>query len=47
LPASTFVEQWRDIFLPSRDDAIIIDENHQWALFYCHEDEFEFAHTTA
>jgi hypothetical protein len=47
LPTSTLVEQWRDIFLPSRDDAFIIDESHQWALFYCHEDEFEFAHTTA
>lgn len=47
LPATTLVEQWRDIFLPSRDDAIIIDVSHHWALFYCHHDEFEFAHTTA
>jgi hypothetical protein len=47
LPVSTLIEQWRDMFLPSRDDVIIIDESREWALFYCHEDEFEFAHTPA
>ncbi len=44
LSTTTFIESWQDIFCPSRDDAIILDEDADWVLFYCHEDEFEFGH---
>lgn len=37
-----FLKNWRDIFCPSRDDALIINEENKWIMFYCHEDEFEF-----
>jgi hypothetical protein len=39
---STFLAHWRDMFLPSRDDALMISPSGAWCLFYCHEDEFEF-----
>jgi hypothetical protein len=42
--ADFFVEHWRDLFLPSRDDVIILPELGEWILFYSHEDEFEFGH---
>jgi hypothetical protein len=31
------------MFCPSRDDVVIVPTGGWWALFYCHEDEFEFA----
>ena len=37
-----FRDNWRDLFCPSRDDAIICSNDNAWLLFYCHEDEFEF-----
>jgi hypothetical protein len=37
-----FVENWQDIFCPSRDDAVILLEISGGVLFYCHEEEFEF-----
>lgn len=43
LPASLFLDQWRDMFCPSRDDVVILPAAGGWVLFYCHEDEFEFA----
>jgi hypothetical protein len=39
---SFFVENWQDIFCPSRDDVVILAEMGEGVLFYCHEDEFEF-----
>jgi len=39
-----FRNNWRDIFRPSRDDAIICSVDDTWVLFYCHENEFEFGH---
>ena len=45
LSTATFIESWQDIFCPSRDDAIILGEDADWVLFYCHKDEFEFGHT--
>jgi hypothetical protein len=41
--AAFFLDCWQDVFCPSRDDAFILPEGGGWALFYCHEDEFEFA----
>lgn len=41
--ASFFIENGQDLFCPSRDDLVILPVEGQWALFYCHEDEFEFA----
>lgn len=35
------VENWRDIFVPSRDDAMIYSNDTPFILFYCHENEFE------
>jgi hypothetical protein len=43
VPASLFLDRWQDMFGPSRDDVVILPTGAGWALFYCHEDEFEFA----
>src|SRR5262249_20941079 len=43
VPASLFLDNWQDMFCPSRDDVVILPVSGGWALFYCHEDEFEFA----
>ena len=43
VPASLFIDAWQDMFCPSRDDVMILPVDGRWALFYCHEDEFEFA----
>lgn len=42
VPASLFLGSWQDMFCPSRDDVVIVPAGGGWALFYCHEDEFEF-----
>jgi hypothetical protein len=39
---SFFVENWQDLLAPSRDDAVILQDEGTGVLFYCHEDEFEF-----
>lgn len=36
-----FVENWSDIFVPSRDDAMVYSPESSFILFYCHENEFE------
>jgi hypothetical protein len=36
-----FIENWQDIFVPSRDDAMIYSDEGPVILFYCHENEFE------
>jgi hypothetical protein len=35
------VENWSDIFVPSRDDAMVYSNDTPLILFYCHENEFE------
>ncbi|MGK5016105.1 hypothetical protein [Janthinobacterium sp. HLS12-2] len=35
------VENWSDIFIPSRDDAMVYSNDTPLILFYCHENEFE------
>ena len=44
VPASLFLDGWQDMFCPSRDDVMILPVEGGWALFYRHENEFEFAH---
>ena len=39
--AEFFLQNWRDLILPSRDDAIIFSDNSSLVAFYCHENEFE------
>lgn len=43
VPASLFIDRWQDMFCPSRDDVVVVPADGGWVLFYCHEDEFEFA----
>lgn len=40
--ALIFLDRWQDMFCPSRDDVIVLPVAGKWALFYSHEDEFEF-----
>ena len=35
------VENWSDIFVPSRDDAIVYSNDTPFILFYCHENAYE------
>ena len=35
------IENWSDIFVPSRDDAMIYSNDTPLILFYCHENQFE------
>jgi hypothetical protein len=46
LTAADFVARWRSLFLPSRDDAMILHNANKSILFYCHEDELEFGFRT-
>lgn len=36
-----FIGNWSDIFVPSRDDAMVYSQESLTILFYCHENEFE------
>jgi hypothetical protein len=37
-----FLNNWQDMFCPSRNDVVIVPVDGGWVLFYSHEDEFEF-----
>ncbi|WP_402720907.1 hypothetical protein [Janthinobacterium rivuli] len=37
----SLVENWSDIFVPSRDDAMVYSNDTPFILFYCHENAFE------
>ncbi|WJN60813.1 hypothetical protein [Pseudomonas sp. SO81] len=39
--AAEFVERWHEIFLPARDDAVVLHNLSSTVLFYCHEEELE------
>lgn len=41
MDTSMFLERWQDIFVPSRDDAVVLHNLSATVLFFCHEDEFE------
>ncbi|KAM3105987.1 hypothetical protein [Phormidesmis sp. 146-33] len=42
LPTNQFLSNWHKIFVPSRDDAVILHSESKSILFYCHEEEIEF-----
>lgn len=42
LPALQFLEKWQHIFVPSRDDAVVLHSLSAGVLFYCHEEELEY-----
>jgi hypothetical protein len=39
-----FIEYWDQIFVPARDDAIVLHNLNSQVLFYCHEEELEFGY---
>lgn len=39
--AAAFLNCWQDVFVPARDDAIILHNIDKTVLFYCHEEELE------
>jgi len=44
LPTNQFLSNWHRMFLPSRDDAVILHSESKSILFYCHEEEIEFGY---
>lgn len=44
--AQDFLENWQEIFTPSRDDAIVLHNLEPVVLFYCHEEELEIGRRT-
>lgn len=47
LSAEAFVANWKEIFVPARDDAVILHNLSAAVLFYCHEEELEFGYRKA
>lgn len=47
LDVRDFLSHWSEMFGPARDDVIILPETGEWALFYCHDDWFEYGRTDA
>lgn len=45
--AAAFISNWKDIFCPARDDAIILHNTSHTVLFYCHEEELEIGERNA
>lgn len=45
--ARDFLAKWQSIFVPARDDAIVLHNLGKSVLFYCHEEELEFGHRKA
>ena len=41
LAAADFLAKWREIFVPGRDDAIVLHNLSSTVLFYSHQDELE------
>ena len=37
-----FVENWLDVFKPSRDDVLVFDDSGSFVLFYYHENEISY-----
>jgi hypothetical protein len=47
LPAAEFLANWQRIFMPARDDAIVLHNLSSGVLFYCHEEELEYGQRKA
>jgi hypothetical protein len=41
LNAIEFAARWHEIFVPARDDAVVLHNDSATVLFYCHEEELE------
>ncbi|MBN8740814.1 MAG: hypothetical protein BGP24_14215 [Lysobacterales bacterium 69-70] len=41
LDSAVFLENWRNLFLPARDDVFVLHNLSRKVFFYCHEDELE------
>lgn len=41
LSAASFLRSWQSIFVPGRDDAVILHNVVDTVVFYCHEGELE------
>lgn len=39
--AEKFLQNWKDLFVPSRDDAVVFHNLERTVLFYCHEEKLE------
>jgi len=39
--ANFFLKNWQDVFVPSRDDAVVYSTASPLILFFCHENEIE------
>jgi len=44
IDADKFIASWDQIFVPSRDDAVVLHNLNNQVLFYCHEEELEFGY---
>jgi len=47
IPAAEFLANWRKIFMPARDDAVVLHNLGPGVLFYCHEEELEYGQRKA
>ncbi|MDI1260193.1 hypothetical protein [Aquabacterium sp.] len=41
IDATEFIARWHQIFVPARDDAVVLHNLSSTVLFYCHEEELE------
>ena len=44
MDSAKFIEHWDQIFVPARDDAVVLHNLNSQVLFYCHEEELEFGY---
>lgn len=47
MSAQDFLMKWQEIFVPGRDDAVVLHNLSLDALFYCHEKELEYGQRKA
>lgn len=47
ISAADLLTKWKELFVPGRDDAIILHNENAAVVFYCHEDELEFGYREA
>jgi hypothetical protein len=47
IDAEALRKNWLNIFVPGRDDAVVLHNISEAVLFICHEGELEFGHRTA
>lgn len=47
ISAAEFLAKWKEIFVPTRDDAVVLHNLGSGVLFYCHEEELEYGNRKA